>query len=169
MAQSSTIHVLARDEGKRVLNGVMPTTFKATGAETGGGFSLVEHILPPRSLGAPPHRHRNEDEYSYILEGEIGVEIGTETILLRPGDFIAKPRGIMHAFWNPATVPARLLEVISPAGFEHYFEDLDACFPPDGPPDMERVSAVAARYGLEFDMSRLPALAAQHGLIVPGL
>ena len=147
----------------------MPTTFKATGAETGGGFSLVEHILPPRSLGAPPHVHRNEDEYSYVLEGEIGVEIGTETFRLGPGDFIIKPRGIMHAFWNPGTVHARLLEIISPAGFEHYFEELDACFPPDGPPDMERVSAVAARYGLEFDMSRLPTLAAENGLIIPGL
>jgi mannose-6-phosphate isomerase-like protein (cupin superfamily) len=158
------VHVVGRGEGKRVMEPNLPTTFKAVAAQTGGGFSLVEHIVPPKSLGAPPHAHRNEDEYSYILEGELGVEVGEETVLLTPGDFIVKPRGIMHAFWNPGDAPARLLEIISPAGFEGYFAELDRCIQPDGTWDMAGIMAVAATYELTFDLGRIPELMQRHGL-----
>ena len=98
--------------------------FMIEGATTGGAFSLVEHPLPPRALGAPVHTHRNEDEYSYVLEGRIGVQLGDEVLEAGPGDLVFKPRGIAHAFWNAGDEPARLLEMISPAGFENYFRDL---------------------------------------------
>ena len=95
----------------------------ASGA-SGGKLSLVEHPLAPRALGSPMHTHSHEDEYSYILAGQIGAQVGEEVILAGPGDVIAKPSGIPHAFWNAGNEPARVLEIIAPGGFEDYFAAL---------------------------------------------
>ena len=72
-----------------------------------------------------------------------------------------KPRGVLHAFWNPG--PARVLEIISPAGFERYFEELAGVLSADGPPDLDRISEIAGRYGLAFHMERVPELLERHG------
>jgi hypothetical protein len=113
------------------------------------------------------HTHRTEDEYSYVLEGTIGVEIGGETLEASAGDLVEKPRGIPHAFWNPADEPARLLELIVPGGFERYFTELDAILARSGPPDLEALAELAARYDLEVDPGSIPRLAAAHGLVLP--
>src|ERR671938_424967 len=136
------------------------------GAETaGGGFSLVEHPIAPRSLAAPLHRHANEDEYSYVLEGRVGVQVGDETLEAGPGELVLKPRGQWHAFWNPGDEPARLLEIISPGGFEQYFAEISPLLPPNREePDFERLGAVMARYGLEMDFESIERLVAEHGL-----
>ncbi len=133
------------------------------------GFALVEHPLAPRALGALVHTHRNEDEYSYVLEGTIGVEIDGEAIEARAGDLVEKPRGIPHAFWNPTEEPARILELIVPSGFERYFAELDAIFAAPGPPDLAALAGLAASYDLEIDPESVPRLAAAHGLVLPGL
>lgn len=113
------------------------------------------------------HTHRNEDEYSYVLEGAVGVEIGGETLEAHRGDVVEKPRGIPHAFWNPTDEPARLLELIVPGGFERYFAELDAILATPGPPDLDALAQLAARYDLEVDPASVPRLAAAHGLILP--
>ncbi len=138
------------------------------GAQTGGTFALVEHPIELRTLAAPTHTHRHEDEYTYVLEGEIGFQIGEEVRVARPGDLVFKPRGVPHAFWNAADEPARALEIISPAGFERYFAELAPLFPPanQGPLDQEAIGAVREKYGLEMDMSSIPVLAERHGLAV---
>ena len=74
--------------------------FLLTGDQTDGRFSLVEHPLPPHALGAPPHTHRDEDEYSFVLNGRLGVQLGSERFTAEPGELVIKPRGIEHAFWN---------------------------------------------------------------------
>src|SRR5215510_9968764 len=88
---------------------------------SGGRLSLMEHPLAPRALGSPMHTHSHEDEYSYILDGQVGAQVGDEVIAAGPGDVIAKPSGIPHAFWNAGDEPARVLEIIAPGGFEDYF------------------------------------------------
>ena len=113
-------------------------------AQTGGGFALVEHPIPPRALGAPRHRHTHEDEYSYVLEGRVGVELGGEILDSGPGDLILKPRGEWHAFWNAGDTPARILEVISPGGFESYFAALSALFVDGACPSPAALVALAA-------------------------
>jgi mannose-6-phosphate isomerase-like protein (cupin superfamily) len=127
------------------------------------GVSLVEHPLAPRALGSPLHRHANEDEYSYVLEGRVGVMLGEEVVVAEPGDLVVKPRGEWHAFWNAGDEPARLLEVIAPGGFEGYFAEV-AELGQDGPPDPARIGEVAARYGLEIDPSSIPALCERFGV-----
>jgi quercetin dioxygenase-like cupin family protein len=142
--------------------------FMIGGEETRGNLGLVEHPIGPRALAAPMHTHEHEDEYTYVLEGEVGVQIGEEILVARPGDLVFKPRGVPHAFWNVADEPARALEIIFPAGFERYFAELAPLFPPanEGPLDEEAVGAVRERYGLEMDMSSILVLAERHGLAI---
>jgi quercetin dioxygenase-like cupin family protein len=160
--------VLSPDEGETVWLRKLGIRFMIGGDETQGNFALVEHPIGPRALAAPMHTHRYEDEYIYVLEGEVGVQIGEEVLLARLGDLVFKPRGVPHAFWNAADEPARALEIISPAGFERYFAELAPLFPPAnrGPLDEEAVGAVREKYGLEMDMGSIPLLAERHGLLV---
>ena len=161
---SATVqHVLGPDEGEVVQLFALGVRFMVGGDTTGGAFSLVEHPLPPRALGSPVHTHRNEDEYSYVLEGRIGVQIGDEVLEAGPGELVFKPRGVPHAFWNAGDEPARLLELISPAAFEDYFREM-APLLAAAEPDEAAVGEVAARYGLDIDFGTIPALAERHGL-----
>jgi mannose-6-phosphate isomerase-like protein (cupin superfamily) len=133
-----------------------------------GAFSLVEHPIAPRTLAAPSHVHQHEDEYSYVLEGEVGFEVGDEVFTAGAGQLVAKPRGIWHAFWNAAGEPARVLEVISPAGFERYFGELARLIPPVRPErDLAGLAELQARYGLEMDFSSIERLSREHGLGSP--
>jgi quercetin dioxygenase-like cupin family protein len=154
--------VLSPDEGERVQFGGLGVRFMIEGAQSGGTFALVEHPIEPRALAAPIHTHTHEDEYTYVLEGEIGVQIGDEVRVARAGDLVFKPRGVPHAFWNAGNKAARALEIISPAGFEQYFAEA-AAHP--APPDERALGAVVARYGLEIDMSSVPVLVERHGLV----
>ena len=150
--------VLSPGEGERVHFGGLGVRFMIGGEDSEGNFALVEHPIEPRVLAAPTHTHQHEDEYTYVLEGEIGVQVGEEVLVGHPGDLVYKPRGVPHAFWNAGEVFARALEIISPAGFEHYFAELAPLFPPanQGPLDEEAVSAVREKYGLEMDMGSVP-------------
>ncbi|MBA3300275.1 MAG: cupin domain-containing protein [Thermoleophilaceae bacterium] len=131
------------------------------GAESGGGFSLVEHPMPPRRLAAPLHRHANEDEYSYVLEGSMGALLGDEVVVAQAGDLVFKPRNQWHTFWNAGDEPARILEIISPAGFEKFFESLVDF---DREPTLEERAELAARHGLEFDFESLGEIMETHGV-----
>jgi mannose-6-phosphate isomerase-like protein (cupin superfamily) len=144
--------------------GSIGVRFLIDGLEAGGRFALVEHPLPPRALAAPLHRHSREDEYSFVLEGRLGAMLGEEVVYGDPGDLLFKPRGQWHTFWNAGDAPARILEIISPAGFESFFEELVASSGPSGGPEPGSAAALAARYGLEFDESSVPKLRAEHGL-----
>lgn len=137
--------------------------FLLTGDATGGRFSLVEHWLPARGLGAPLHAHAREDEYSYVLEGRLGAQLGEEVVEAGPGEVVRKPRGQEHTFWNAGDEPVRFLELISPAGFENYFRELAPLLAAG---DRPGVQEVAARYELAIDFSTIPALAERYGLRV---
>jgi mannose-6-phosphate isomerase-like protein (cupin superfamily) len=167
MTATSTFLRLA-DERETLLRGPLGALLLAGADATDGRAAFVEHPLAPRALGAPVHTHTNEDEYSFVLEGTIGVEIAGEQFEAGVGTLVAKPRGIPHAFWNPKDEPARILEVIVPGGFEAYFAELDEIVSRPGPPDLAALGELAARYGLETDVESVRRLAAQHGLRLPG-
>jgi len=115
--------VIRTDEGQSVWLGGVGVEFKIPGELTGGAFSVVEHPLEPGRL-IPPHIHHREDELSYVLAGRIGVRIGDDEYDAGPGTYVWKPRGVPHTFWNPGPEAARLLEIISPAGFERFFAEV---------------------------------------------
>ena len=161
--EATTARVLGPDDGRAGRLGSIGVRFMIDGDETRGGFSLVEHPMPPRALAAPLHRHSREDEYSFVLEGRVGALLGDDVLVGEPGDLIFKPRGQWHTFWNAGDDPARILELISPAGFEHYFEEVVALLQA-GPPQPEALAEVAGRYGLEVDLSSIPRLTEEYGL-----
>ena len=157
--------IVGPHDGKAGDLGSLGVRFMAWASETGGGFSLVEHPIPPRGLAAPLHRHSREDEYSYVLEGRMGALLGDDEVYAEPGDLVFKPRDQWHTFWNAGDEPCRILEVISPGGFEHFFREFaetmaDGTFDPP---------ALEAKYGIEFDMESVPRLCAEHGLTHPML
>jgi len=155
--------VVGPQEGDFVDLGGLGIRFMIDGEETGGQFALVEHPLEPHALAAPMHRHTNEDEYTYVLEGRMGAQLGDEVLFAEPGDLVFKPRGQWHTFWNAGDERARLLELISPPGFEHYFREVGELLA-EGPPDPEKRAALSAKYQLEVDPSSVPALIEKHGL-----
>ncbi len=158
--------VLGPRDGKAGMLGAMGVRFMIDGAESGGGFSLVEHPLPPRALGAPLHRHSREDEYSYVVEGRVGALLGDEVVYGEVGDLIFKPRGQWHSFWNAGDEPARILEIISPAGFEKYFEEL-VDMGGSAHANPEALRELANQYALEMDISSIPSLIERFGLRIP--
>src|SRR5215208_5787446 len=100
--------------------------------------------MPPRGLAAPLHRHNREDEYSFVIEGRMGALLGDDVVEAGPGDLVYKPRGQWHTFWNPGDEPARILEIIAPAGFEQFFAEL-APVTAGGAPDPEAMAELCAR------------------------
>ncbi|MEX5298226.1 cupin domain-containing protein [Kocuria sp. CPCC 205292] len=134
---------------------------------TEGRLSIVEHYLDPKELGAPLHRHAREDEYTVVLEGRMGVMLGEDVYEAGPGELLLKPRGQWHAFWNPGQDRARLLEIISPAGFEQFFVEIAEYYTSEREMDMERFMAACDRYALEMDLESMPELIGRFGLIPP--
>src|SRR5436190_2858342 len=161
--ESTAARVLGPNDGRAGFLGSIGVRFMIDGAETDQGFSLVEHPMPPRALGAPLHRHTREDEYSYVLEGRVGALLGDEVLVGGPGDLIFKPRNQWHTFWNDGDEPARILEIISPAGFEGYFAELvDLGGAGQAPP--EALAELCGRYQLEMDPESVPGLLERFGL-----
>jgi mannose-6-phosphate isomerase-like protein (cupin superfamily) len=156
-------------EGERFDFGSLGVVWKLEAPESEGRFAVVEHPIPPRSLAAPLHYHHREDEYSFVLEGRLGALLGDRVVEAGPGAWVLKPRGEWHAFWNAGDTPCRIIEVISPAGFENYFREVAEVFTDaaGSPPDLVRFAEVNARYGLEMDFASVPGLCRRFGLVHP--
>ena len=154
---TATPRVLGPCEGRAGFLGSMGVRFMVDGDESGGGFSLVEHPMSARALGAPLHRHTREDEYSYVLEGRVGALLGDHVLEAGPGSLIFKPRQQWHTFWNAGDGPARILEIISPAGFERYFVELVA-LGGSRVASPQALKSLSEKYSLEVDPGSIPPL-----------
>jgi mannose-6-phosphate isomerase-like protein (cupin superfamily) len=154
--------IVRPEDGDSVDLGSIGARFMVVGNESGGGFALVEHPIPPRHLAAPLHRHSREDEYSYVIEGRLGALLGGDVVYAEVGDLAFKPRDQWHTFWNAGDTPCRILEIISPAGFEQYFDEIAGA---DGSARAE----IAARFGLEVDIAGVGKLCETYGLHFPPL
>jgi mannose-6-phosphate isomerase-like protein (cupin superfamily) len=165
--EATTAKVVGPKDGKAGFLGSIGVRFMIDGDESGGGFSLVEHPMGPRALAAPLHRHNREDEYSYVLEGRMGALLGDEVLEAGPGDLVFKPRGQWHTFWTAGDEPCRILEIISPAGFERFFAEL-ADLSEGGPADPEVMGELCARYELEMQPDSVPGLIERFGVKFPG-
>lgn len=162
----SATHKLARDAGEVLDIGSTSVRLLVRAPATRGGFSLVEYVIPPRMLVAPMHRHTWEDEYSFVLEGRIGVLLGDDVVHVAAGELAVKPRRLWHTVWNPDAVPSRVLEIISPGGFEHFFDELAAAIRTLGT-DRPAPGELGARYGIDTDFESVPRLCAEQGLRRP--
>ena len=127
-------------------------TIHADSHDTHGGFALVEVSGVPG--GEPPlHVHTREDEYFYVLEGELLVQRGPDSLVLAEGQGAFLPRNVPHTF-KITSDHARALVYVTPGGFEEYFRTFAAALadgaPPEAPPTFERLTTVAARHGVSF-------------------
>ena len=155
--------VVRPGEGRVGDLGDIGVVFKLWGEDTGGALAIIEHPFPVGALVAP-HLHTREDEYSIVTEGEIGFRSGDREVVLGPGGYIAKPRGELHAMWNAGATPARMIEIISPAGFEHFFREVAELIAA-GPPAADDGQDLIERYGLRFDTPDwLPGVIERYGL-----
>lgn len=159
--------VLGPRDGKAGFLGSIGVRFMIEGVESSGRFSLVEHPMSARALAAPLHKHTREDEYSFVLEGEVGALLGEDVRIGKPGDLIFKPRNQWHTFWNAGDRPARILEIISPAGFEGFFREL-VDLGGVAKADAQTLGSLCDRYGLEMDPGSIPGLVERFGLHFPG-
>ncbi len=164
---TTTARVVGPRDGKAGFLGSIGVRFMLEGDDAGGRFAVVEHPMSPHALAAPLHRHAREDEYSYVVEGRVGALLGEEVVLAGPGDLIFKPRNQWHTFWNAGDEPARLIEIISPAGFEQFFAELVELGGVTQA-DPQVLAALCERYELEMDPSSVPELVQRFGLQFPG-
>jgi mannose-6-phosphate isomerase-like protein (cupin superfamily) len=162
-ATTTSVKIVGPEEGAEGFLGSIGVRFMIDGPEAGERFSLVEHPMSPRALAAPLHLHTREDEYTFVLEGRMGALLGDEVVEAGPGDLVFKPRNQWHTFWNAGDEPCRILEIISPAGFENFFRELsDMGGAINADPD--ELTALAARYGHYFKLESVPELLERFGL-----
>jgi mannose-6-phosphate isomerase-like protein (cupin superfamily) len=160
---ASTPIKLAPGEGRTADLATLGNRFMIESAQTDGRFALIEHTIPPRKLAAPMHVHEREDEYSFVLSGRMGAQVGDEVVEAGSGELVFKPRGIWHAFWSASDEETHLLELISPGDFSGYFAEIAPLLTAEQP-DFAKLAEVQARYALTMDMDSIGPLMERHGL-----
>jgi quercetin dioxygenase-like cupin family protein len=155
------------NRGKSFDLGGFGVLFKIFGSETGGALAVVEHTVHPHRL-VPPHTHSDVDEYSYVIEGEMGARIGDRVVTAGPGTYVLKPRGIMHTFWNATDKPVRLLEILSPAKFEKFFEAMGDLMKHPGPDTPQQLGVLAAAHQNTISMEWVAELKSTYKLKLLG-
>ena len=156
--------VILPGQGESFDFGGLGVDWKIDGDATEERFAVVHHPIAPRALAAPLHYHHNEDEYSYVLEGTLGALLGDEVVEAGPGTWVFKPRHQWHTFWNAGDTPCRIIEVISPAGFQNYFREVAEAWG-----DVERFAAISEKNALEMDFESVSELCERFGLTFPEL
>jgi quercetin dioxygenase-like cupin family protein len=149
---------------QKVFFRALGTTYRVLSSSVNGSAAIVEHTVEPKSIGAPMHKHTHEDEISYVLEGELSVIQDGRVQIARPGEYIVKPRGIFHTFWNAGNERIKFIEVITPGNFEYYFAELAPFLEAGKPPQMDKVRETGAKYGLIVDPTAAEAIIKRYGL-----
>ena len=161
VTSASKVCVVRPGGGEAVRIPGFGAVFKLYSRDTGGEVAIVEHPFAVGTITAP-HRHTREDEHSIVLEGQVGFRSDADEVVLGPGGYITKPRGQMHAMWNAGQVPGRIVEVITPGGFESYFRELGELLAASEPDTATELAAganlhesdafakLAAKYGITY-------------------
>ena len=148
-------YALAKDEGEAFWLLGMLETVKIGRADTAGQFGLLEIVVPP-GHGSPWHVHPEEDEWFYVLEGNVTFYVGDMRLDLTAGGFAFGPKGVPHTFIGGGPNPARALVGFAPMHFEGFLREVGQPTsarvlpaPLDGPPpDLERLAPIAERSGM---------------------
>ncbi|NNF08122.1 MAG: cupin domain-containing protein [Candidatus Eisenbacteria bacterium] len=128
-----------------------------------GKTAILELTLPPRTFGAPPHVHTNEDEHFYVLDGAVDFLDREEVVRASAGDLVVLPRGYVHGFWNDTDEPARMLLIISPGEFSDFFDEVVAEIRKKNANNPQAIGGLlveaAAKRGVEIHFDKVPASA----------
>jgi quercetin dioxygenase-like cupin family protein len=148
-------------DGKTVMLYGVRFDYKVVTADSGGGLAMMEVEIPAGTL-VKPHNHTREDEYSLIMAGTVGVRVGDRVLEAPAGSYLVKPRGTPHAMWNAKDEPAKVLEILSPAGLEEYFEALAPVLARHEP--AATYYALAEEYGLTIQDDWIEDLEQTYGV-----
>jgi quercetin dioxygenase-like cupin family protein len=159
--------LLCPDRGDWLAIGGYDIAMRVMSSATNDAYSVAEYRLEPRRL-VPPHTHAREQEVSYVLKGELALRIGDTEIAATPGCIVVKPVGVPHTFWNPTERSVRVLEIISPGGFDSYFRELAALYTDDRLPEPHAVADLRDRYGVTAHPEWIDDLKTRHGLKLLG-
>ena len=142
--------ILAAPEGRTAtpLNIVGETTLVKFGPQDCAGSMAVFHLEAPPMSGPPLHVHTREDEFFYVLEGELVFEVNGVCHTVTTGGSVGVTRGVPHRYQNFTDRAARLLILTTPGAFAHFFTELDAITPPGGLPSMDALRVIDEKYGL---------------------
>jgi quercetin dioxygenase-like cupin family protein len=144
---------LGPNDGERIWIAGDTLWLKATAADTGGAYTLLEVLAAPGG-GPPPHIHENEDESFYVLDGAFELLMGQRVMALKTGAYAFVPRGTVHRFQCAGDRPGRLLILFTPGGIEGFFREAGRAAHRDGPPpavdadEIARTEVAGRRYGL---------------------
>lgn len=151
---SSTVgFLLSQSDGEKIWIVGDTLWLKATSAETGGAYTVIENVSLPGN-GPPPHLHENEDESIYVIDGEFEILLGTKTMRAEPGAFVFVPKGTVHRFRCTGSTPGKVLLHFTPGGIEGFFREAGVPVINDGPSpsvdisEISRTEMAGKRYGL---------------------
>jgi quercetin dioxygenase-like cupin family protein len=161
MTTTPSPKLVASGEGKSVMLFGVRFGYKVESADSGGKLALLEIEIPPRTL-VKPHNHSREDEFSLVLSGTVGARIGDQVLQAGRGAYLVKPREVPHAMWNADSEPATVLEILSPAGLEGYFEELAPVLQRHDPPP--EYYGLAERYGITIQDDWIEDLERTYGV-----
>jgi len=137
---------LAAGEGRTLSVLGNRLTFTVTSADSNGELLALEYVAPAGFAGPPPHIHERTDELFYVLEGAITGHLAGQTVRIAQGGTLFVPRGVPHTFSNPNDAPGRYLIVMTPAGFEGYFDELAQILAAEGTDHAAAISALQGKY-----------------------
>ena len=147
-------YALAHNEGEAFWLLGMLQTVKIGRADTGGAYGMVEIVVPP-GLGSPWHVHPEEDEWFYVLDGNLTFYVGDTRLDLTAGGFAFGPKNVPHTFIGAGPEPARALVGFAPMQFEGFLREVGhpapaRVLPPPlagPPPEIEKLAPIAKRAG----------------------
>jgi quercetin dioxygenase-like cupin family protein len=130
--------------GETHLLGFSTILFKVLTRDAGGGLFVIEH----RGLGhggPPVHIHPHQDEWFYVMEGEVLFQVNGKRVTLGAGESVLGPRGIPHGFVGVGEKPAHMIIAFTPAGkMEAFFRETAV---PNGP---AMDAAMFAKYDMQY-------------------
>ena len=145
---------------------ILDIVHKITAEDSGGSLKIEEWGLPPGQM-IPPHTHAREDEFSFVLEGELTCYVGGEVVATPTGSYVVKPRGVPHAFYNAGPEAVRVMEILTPGdGFEGYFDEYEKIAASALAEDGRRKARaeLGERHGITWHDERIPEVEARFGI-----
>jgi quercetin dioxygenase-like cupin family protein len=122
-------------------------SIRLTSEDTGGAFTLIEQHNDP-GVTVPMHVHAREDETFHVVEGQMTFTVGDKQIVADAGTTVFLPRGVPHSFTSSGTEKSKVILILSPAGLERMFLELNDL--PPGPPDFGKITEICGKYGITF-------------------
>jgi quercetin dioxygenase-like cupin family protein len=141
--------VMERTDGRHIHVLGNDVTINISSRETGGAFAVFEGVIEPKQ-GPPLHRHRDQDEHWYVVDGEFRFEVDGQEILAGAGATVFAPKGSRHTFQNVGTARGRIVTTVVPGGLDLFFEELETVAPRGTAPDPAKMLPIFEKYNLEL-------------------